>query len=90
MIPGLIDTPLTRNTSRYTQALQEAGQPVPDDPAELEAKAKEALVKKTPLKTPWLPAADIAHAYVWLASDEARLVSGATIDVTGGDSAHGV
>ena len=90
VIPGLIDTPLTRNASRYTQALQEGGQPVPSDPAELEEKAKEALIKKTPLKMPWLPPADIANAYVWLASDEARLVSGATIDVTGGDSAHGV
>lgn len=90
VIPGLIDTPLTRNASRYTQALQETGQPIPGDPAELERKAQETMIKKTPLKLPWLPPADIAHAYVWLASDEARLVSGATIDVTGGDSAHSV
>jgi NAD(P)-dependent dehydrogenase (short-subunit alcohol dehydrogenase family) len=90
VIPGLIDTPLTRNAGRYTQALQEAGQPVPEDPRELEEKAKEAMIKKTPLRMPWLPPADIAGAYVWLASDEARLVSGATIDVTGGDSAHAV
>jgi NAD(P)-dependent dehydrogenase (short-subunit alcohol dehydrogenase family) len=90
VIPGLIDTPLTRNAGRYTQALQEAGQPVPDEPAELEKKAEEAQIKKTPLKMPWLPPADVANAYVWLASDEARLVSGATIDVTGGDSAHAV
>ena len=90
VIPGLIDTPLTRNTSRYTQALQESGQRVPDDPVELEEDAKQALMKKTPLKMAWLPPADIANAYVWLASNEARLVSGATIDVTGGDSAHSV
>ena len=90
VIPGLIDTPLTRNAGRYTQALQEAGQPVPDDPQALEEQAKAALVKKTPLNMAWLPPADIANAYVWLASQEARLVSGATIDVTGGDSAHAV
>lgn len=90
VIPGLIDTPLTRNASRYTQAVEEAGKTPPDDPAELEQVAREGLIKKTPLGLPWLPPADIAHAYVWLASDEARLVSGATIDVTGGDSAHSV
>jgi NAD(P)-dependent dehydrogenase (short-subunit alcohol dehydrogenase family) len=90
VIPGLIDTPLTRNEGRYTQALQQASAPVPDDPKELEEKAKEGLTKKFPMKHPWLPPADIAHAYVWLASDEARLVSGATIDVTGGDSANAV
>ncbi len=90
VIPGLIDTPLTRNASRYAQAVEEAGQPVPSDPQELERAATAAMIKKTPLGLPWLPPADIAHAYVWLASDEARLVSGATIDVTGGDSAHAV
>jgi NAD(P)-dependent dehydrogenase (short-subunit alcohol dehydrogenase family) len=90
VIPGLIDTALTRNAGRYTQAVEEAGQPVPEDITRLEQKASEAMIKKTPLKLPWLPPADIANAYVWLASDEARLVSGATIDVTGGDSAHSV
>ncbi|WP_158918821.1 SDR family NAD(P)-dependent oxidoreductase [Caulobacter sp. S45] len=90
VIPGLIDTALTRNSSRYTQAVEEAGQLVPEDLRQLEQKAAEAMIKKTPLKLPWLPAADIANAYVWLASDEARLVSGTTIDVTGGDSAHSV
>jgi NAD(P)-dependent dehydrogenase (short-subunit alcohol dehydrogenase family) len=90
VIPGLIDTPLTRNHSRYVQALQEAGQPIPADEQALEAQAAEIMIKKTPLKTPFLPPAAVAAAYVWLASDEAYLVSGATFDVTGGDSAHSV
>ena len=62
VIPGLIDTPLTRNASRYTQAVEEAGKPVPSDPGELEQAAADAMIKKTPLGLPWLPPADIAHA----------------------------
>ncbi len=87
VVPGLIDTPLTRNESRYTQALKEAkGGKVPPPP--LEPKAIETLTQKTPLGVPWIDPNDVAPAYVYLASDEARMVTGAAIDVTGGDSAH--
>lgn len=37
---------------------------------------------------PWIEPEAIAHAVVFLASDEAAMVSVATIDVTGGDSAN--
>jgi NAD(P)-dependent dehydrogenase (short-subunit alcohol dehydrogenase family) len=87
VVPGLIDTALTRNEGRYRQALEEgnAGR-VPPGP--LEAQAAEALTKKTPLGIPWIAADAVAEAYVFLASDAAHMVSGATFDVTGGDSAH--
>lgn len=88
IVPGLIDTPLTRNDARYTQALQEQKGEVP--PGDLEDNARQAMLTKTPLKVAFLPPDDIAPAYVYLASDEARLVSGAEIEVTGGDSAHNV
>jgi NAD(P)-dependent dehydrogenase (short-subunit alcohol dehydrogenase family) len=88
VIPGLIDTPLTRNTARYTQVLQEQKGEVP--PGDVEAQAAAAMTTKTPLNLPWLPAEDVAPAYVYLASDDARLVSGSSIEVTGGDSAHGI
>jgi NAD(P)-dependent dehydrogenase (short-subunit alcohol dehydrogenase family) len=42
---------------------------------------------KTPLGVPWIEAEAIAPAVVFLASDDAYMVSGATYDVTGGDSA---
>ncbi len=89
VVPGLIDTPLTRNDARYRQALQEsnAGE-VPPGP--LEPLAAAAQQKKTPLGLPWLPPETVAEAYVFLASDAARMVSGAAYDVTGGDSAHNV
>jgi NAD(P)-dependent dehydrogenase (short-subunit alcohol dehydrogenase family) len=87
VVPGLIDTPLTRHEARYRQALEEAnaGQ-LP--PGSLEQQAEEVLRKKTPLGVPWLAADAVASAYVFLASDAAYMVSGATYDVTGGDSAH--
>ncbi len=88
VIPGLIDTELTRNDSRYRQALLEGKGKVPE--GELEPQVIEAMTTKTPLGVAFVPPDDVANAYVFLASDDARMVTGATIDVTGGDSAHNV
>jgi NAD(P)-dependent dehydrogenase (short-subunit alcohol dehydrogenase family) len=54
----------------------------------LEAEAKTRLRAKSPLGVPWIEPEAIAPAIVFLASDEAYMVSGATYDVTGGDSAN--
>ncbi len=86
VVPGLIDTPLTRHPARYAQAMKEGQGAVPDGP--LEEKVAEAQKKKIPLGIPFLPPDDMAGAYVFLASDAARLVTGTSIAVTGGDSAH--
>jgi NAD(P)-dependent dehydrogenase (short-subunit alcohol dehydrogenase family) len=88
VIPGLIDTPLTRHESRYAQAIETSGKQPSGDEAKDEQAAAEAQEKKTPLGVPWIDPADVAPAVVFLASDEARMVSGAAYDVTGGDSAH--
>jgi NAD(P)-dependent dehydrogenase (short-subunit alcohol dehydrogenase family) len=87
VVPGLIDTPLTRHEERYAQAIQEAGQTPTGSPAD-EEKARKVLEAKTPLGVPWIEPEDVAPVVVFLASDAARMVSGATFDVTGGDSAH--
>ena len=50
-------------------------------------KARKRLRARTPLGVPWIEPEAIAPAVVFLASDEAHMVSGATCDVTGGDSA---
>lgn len=86
LIPGLIDTRLTRHPERYEQVLQDASKPTgsPD----IEAEARKTLIAKSPLGVPWIEPEDVAPVAVFLASDAARLVSGATCDVTGGDSAH--
>ena len=86
VVPGLIDTPLTRHHDRYAQAADEFDSKKPT--AELEADAKKKLIAKSPLGIPWIEPEAIAPAVVFLASDEAHMVSGATYDVTAGDSAN--
>jgi SDR family mycofactocin-dependent oxidoreductase len=86
VIPGLIDTPLTRHRDRYAQAVDDLKSKAPI--AALEAEAKKKLIAKTPLGVPWIEPEAVAPVVVFLASDEASMVSGATYDVTGGDSAN--
>ncbi len=88
VIPGLIDTPLTRHEQRYQQALQTAGKTPTGDEAKDEATAREGLVAKTPLGVPWIDPDDIAPTIVFLASEGARMITGASFEVTGGDSAN--
>ena len=87
VVPGLINTPLTRHEERYAQVLQEAGKVPAGTPSD-EGEARRLLIAKTPLGVPWLEPEDVAPVVVFLASEAARMVTGATYDVTGGDSAH--
>lgn len=87
VIPGLIDTPLTRHQERYAQVLDDAGRSPTGSSAD-EEEARKILAARTPLGVPWIESEDVASVVVFLASDAARMVSGATYDVTGGDSAH--
>jgi SDR family mycofactocin-dependent oxidoreductase len=87
LVPGLIDTPLTRHEERYAQVLEDAGKQPTGSPTD-EEEARTILAAKTPLGVPWIEPEDVAPVVVFLASDAARMVSGATYDVTGGDSAH--
>lgn len=87
IVPGLINTPLTRHEERYAQVLEDAGR-TPQGIAKDEKTAEQILIAKTPLGVPWIEPEDVASAVVFLASNAARMVSGATYDVTAGDSAH--
>jgi NAD(P)-dependent dehydrogenase (short-subunit alcohol dehydrogenase family) len=87
VVPGLIDTPLTRHEERYAQALQDSGRSPTGSSAD-EAEAVKILTAKTPLGVPWIEAEDVAPVVLFLASKAARMVSGATYDVTAGDSAR--
>jgi NAD(P)-dependent dehydrogenase (short-subunit alcohol dehydrogenase family) len=87
VIPGLIDTPLTRHEERYLQVLQESGKQ-PNGSLGVERAARKILIAKSPLGLPWIEPEDLAPVVVFLASNAARMISGATYDVTGGDSAH--
>jgi NAD(P)-dependent dehydrogenase (short-subunit alcohol dehydrogenase family) len=88
VIPGLIDTSLTRHEDRYAQAISAAGQQPSGQAEEDEATAKRLLTAKSPLGVPWIDPADVAPVVAFLASDEARMVSGASFAVTAGDSAN--
>lgn len=88
VIPGLIDTHLTRHEDRYAEAISGAGkQPTGQREAD-EVTAVELLTAKSPLGVPWIEPADVAPVIAFLASDQARMVSGASFAVTAGDSAH--
>jgi hypothetical protein len=71
---------------RYAQAVDDLDSAQPTDVLEAEARSK--LSAKSPLGVPWIELEAIASEVVFLASDEAYMVSGATYDVTGGDSAN--
>lgn len=88
LIPGLIDTELTRHEERYAQALEVSGKTPSGNLTEDEDQARIGLQAKSPLGVPWIDPDDIAPVVVFLASEAARMVSGATYDATGGDSAN--
>ena len=88
LIPGLVDTPLTRNEERYSAVFGEllATDNPPKNPSREETAALRA--PHEPLKVPWVKPEDLAPAAVFLASDLASMVTGACYDVTGGDDAN--
>ena len=88
LIPGLVDTPLTRYYKRLTESMAETGQKAPERPTPQQA--WDTRAPTVPLKVGWLEPDDISPAAVFLASDAAAMVTGAEYEVTGGDSAKDV
>ncbi|MET8816283.1 SDR family NAD(P)-dependent oxidoreductase [Streptomyces sp. NPDC004549] len=88
VVPGLIDTALTRHEERYAQAIADGGGTPSGEVAKDERTAASAPAGKLPLGVPWIEPDDVAPAVVYLASDAARMVSGTALSVTGGDSAR--
>jgi NAD(P)-dependent dehydrogenase (short-subunit alcohol dehydrogenase family) len=85
--PGLIDTAMTRNPRRWSEAVGESmTTPPPENPTE--EQVTKARVPKSPLGVPWLTPEEVAPVAVFLASDAAAMVTGACYDVNAGDSAH--
>jgi NAD(P)-dependent dehydrogenase (short-subunit alcohol dehydrogenase family) len=87
LIPGLVDTALTRYEKRLSESMGEQGQKV-EYPTPQQAWDNRAPT--VPLKVGWLQPDDISPAAVFLASDAANMVTGAEYEVTGGDSAKDI
>lgn len=87
VIPGLVDTALTRYEKRLSESMGEQGQKV-DQPTPQQAWDNRAPT--VPLKVGWLQPDDISPVAVFLASDAAAMVTGAEYEVTGGDSAKDI
>jgi NAD(P)-dependent dehydrogenase (short-subunit alcohol dehydrogenase family) len=87
LIPGLVDTALTRYEKRFSESVGEEGQKIESPTPE---QAWDIRAPTVPLKVGWLQPDDISPAAVFLASDAAAMVTGAEYQVTGGDSAKDI
>ena len=88
LIPGLVDTALTRYYKRLSRSMAETGRKPPEKPTPQEA--WDVRAPTVPLKVGWLEPDDISPAAVFLASDAAAMVTGAEFEVTAGDSAKSI
>ena len=88
ILPGLVDTPLTRYDKRLSESIGETGRQAPEHPSAREA--WEVRAPTVPMNVGWLQPDDISPVAVFLASDAANMVTGADYEVTGGDSAKDV
>ena len=88
IVPGLVDTALTRYETRLRESMAETGRKPPDNPTPQQA--WDVRAPTVALKVGWLQPDDISPVAVFLASDAANLVTGADYEVTAGDSAKDV
>lgn len=88
LIPGLVDTPLTRYNKRLVESMGESGHKPGGNP--LPQEAWDVRARTVALAVGWLQPDDISPAAVFLASDAAAMVTGAEYEVTAGDSAKDV
>ena len=78
VLPGNVDTPMIHTEGMYRSFLP--------DSADLPTREQFAEVSKTlfALPIPWVEPIDVSNAVLFLASDEARYVTGVTLPVDGG------
>ena len=88
LLPGLVDTALTRYNKRLVESMAETGQKPPANPTPQQA--WDVRAPTVPMQVGWLQPDDISPAAVFLASDAAAMVTGAEYEVTGGDSAKDI
>lgn len=77
--PGNVDTDMVQNVTGRRLLLPDVEDPTREEFAE-------AAAKLSVIPVPWVESIDISNAVLWLASDEARYVTGATLPVDAGAS----
>ena len=75
--PTNVDTIMIQNPGTYAMFS-------PGDPEPSQEKAMPGFMSLNTLPVPWIETSDISNAVLWLASDEARYVTGVTLPVDAG------
>jgi SDR family mycofactocin-dependent oxidoreductase len=75
--PTTVNTPMVMNDAFFALVRPDLEQPGPAD-------VGEAMTGLNILPVPWVEAVDISNAVLWLASDEARFVTGVALPVDAG------
>lgn len=81
VLPGPVDTPMMVSEERFRQTVTDKPDPTRDD-------YLEARKDATPMGYAWVKPQDVTAAVLFLLSDEARFISGATLSVDAADSAN--
>lgn len=79
--PGTVNTPMALNDNLLANFFPDVENPTVAD-------AAEAFKSYTLLSVPWVEPEDVSNAVLWLASDEARYVTGVSIPVDAGQLAR--
>ncbi len=77
LAPTTVDTPMVMNEATYRLFRPDLENPTAEDLA-----GPAAALNALPI--PWVEPADVSHAVLWLASDEARYVTGVALPVDAG------
>lgn len=80
VLPGPTDTAMMNGPTRYRQAAPDKADPTREDYLRAKAEA-------TPMGLAWIKPEDVAAASLFLASDEARFISGVALSVDAADCA---
>lgn len=83
--PTSVNTPLLNNPAAWKRAL-----PADTTPSQAEFEAKMRLNPFAPQGVPWIEPSDVSDSVLFLLSDEARHITGSSIDVAAGSMAGNV
>ncbi len=83
VVPMSVDTDMCHNAATY-------GLFRPDLPAPTADDVRDTFAGLNPMGVPWLDRSDVSKAMAFLASDDARYITGVALDVAAGWNAHHV